>query len=150
MAGEKLRVFCVDDDPDTSTFYRLALELEPDMELVGSHESTVGLNEAVADARVSILLLDLLIPGCDSLQALADLRARFPDLPVLVVSGLDEPTVVAEAFRRGANGFFLKTMDLGNLVDAIRRTAAGERVHGRSRPTWTPGAKTLAREASES
>lgn len=129
MVGEEIRVFCVDDHEGTSSLYRLAMELESDMEFVGSLASTEGLLQAVEAARPSVLLLDLVIPGCDTLEALRKLRARFPALVVLVVSGLDAGDIVAEAFRCGASGFLLKTMDLDELTPVIRRAAAGERVN---------------------
>ena len=139
MVIKKIRVFCVEDDEATARLYRLTLEVEADMEFVGSRASTEGLLQELELEAVqpSVLVLDLLIPGCDALEALAEIRAGFPALPVLVVSGLDEGDVVEEAFRRGASGFFLKTMDLTDLTSAIRRTAAGERVNtglGGTRP----------------
>ena len=144
---EKIRVLCVDDHEATTSFYRLALDLEPDMEFVGSRRSTEGLLQAVEATRPSVLLLDLLIPGCDSLQALAEIRSHFPSLVILVASGLDEGDVVEEVFRRGGSGFFLKSLDLSDLVTMIRRAAAGERVNtgptpSRSSSTWKlPGAR---------
>ncbi len=139
MEGVKIRVFCVDDDESTSRFYQHTLNLEADMEFVGSYLSTDGLLQAVEDAKPSVLLLDLLIPGCDTLEALEELRARFPLLAVLVVSGLDDGDVVAEVFRRGASGFFLKTMDLTQLTSVIRRAAAGERVNTGPKPHMLGG-----------
>ena len=126
---EKIRVFCVDDDKAATSFYQLAFSFELDMEFVGSRTSTEGLLKAVEAAQPSILLLDLLMPGCDTLATLSELRACFPSLMVLVVSGLDEGDVVTEAFRRGASGFSLKTMDFSDLTSVIRRTAAGELVN---------------------
>ena len=137
MVIRKIRVFCVEDDEATARLYRLTLDVEADMEFVGSRPSTEGLLQELEAVQPSVLVLDLLIPGCDTLEALAEIRAGFPALPVLVVSGLDEGDVVEEAFRRGASGFFLKTMDLTDLTSAIRRTAAGERVNtglGGTRP----------------
>jgi DNA-binding NarL/FixJ family response regulator len=146
MVGERIRVFCVDDHEETSGFYRIALEFESDMKLVGSLPSTEGLLLAVEATRPSVLLLDLVIPGCDALAALEKLRARFPDLVILVVSGLEESDVVAEAFRRGASGFFLKTMDLRGLTSVIRRAAAGERVNTGPK-TRSVGGPTLGGES---
>ena len=136
---EKIRVFCVDDDKAATSFYQLAFSFEPDMEFVGSRASTEDLLKAVEAAQPSILLLDLLIPGCDTLATLSELRARFPNVMVLVVSGLDDEDVVNEIFRRGASGFSLKTMDFSDLTAVIRRTAAGERVHADPRPALSFG-----------
>ena len=140
MGTDKIRVFCVDDDESTVAYYRIAFSIEPDMELVGSSPSTKGLLEAVAAARPTVVLLDLLIPGYDSLEALEELHARWPDLAILIVSGLESDEKVREAFERGARGFFLKATDPTELTAVIRRTAAGERVDTRSRSGRPPGA----------
>jgi DNA-binding NarL/FixJ family response regulator len=130
-----IRVFSIDDDEPTSNLYRVAVGFEPDMEFAGSCTTTAGMIQAVEAARPSILLLDLMMPGCDTLAALRELRARFPTLIVLVVSGLDEASIVTEAFLRGASGFFLKTVDLASVISAIRRAVAGERVNTGPKPT---------------
>ena len=88
----------------------------------------MGLLDTIAETQPSIVLLDLRIPGCDSLAALAEVRARHPELVVMVVSGFDDPEVVAEAFTHGASGFFVKSMDLEALPGAIRSAVAGKRV----------------------
>src|SRR5262245_4773456 len=94
VSESKIRVFCVEDDPATSRYYQLALRDEPDLEFVGAQESTDGLLEKVDSLRPHVALLDLLIPGCEPLDTLSELRARHPELVVVVVSGLDDPRVV--------------------------------------------------------
>lgn len=143
MAEDRIRIFCVDDHEATTTLYALALSFEPDMEFVGSRTSTAGLVQALAAARASVLMLDLLIPGCDSLEALSDVRAHFPSLIVIVASGLDEGEVVEAAFRRGASGFYLKTMDFTDLTSMIRRAASGERINTGPNPSHSLGGPKL-------
>jgi two-component system response regulator YesN len=136
---DRIRVFCVDDDESTVAFYRIAFSIEPDLQFAGSLPSTKGLLAAVEEARPSVLLLDLLIPGQDSLAALEQLHARWPELAVLIVSGLESDEAVARAFERGARGFFLKATDPSQLTAVIRRIAAGERVDTSSRSRRPPG-----------
>jgi DNA-binding NarL/FixJ family response regulator len=131
---QKIRVLCVEDDEATASFYRISLNLEPDMQHVGNRSSTEGLLEAVRAARPTVVLLDFRIHGSDSLAALSELRAQFPTLVVIVVSGMDDPKVVDEAFARGASAFFLKGIDLERLPQTIRRAAAGERFNSRPEP----------------
>lgn len=126
MAGDKIRIFLVDDQEEANRFCQLMWSFEPDLELVGSRTTTDGLVEALAATRPSLLVLDLLIPGCDSLAALSEVRARFPSLVVLVASGLDDADIVKEVLRRGASGFFVKSLDLSDLTSLIRRAAGGE------------------------
>lgn len=141
-----IKVFCVDDNPATLNLYQVVFELERDMEYAGGLESTESLTEALEVVRPSILLLDLSIPGCDTLEDLAQIRARFPDLAILVASGHDDDRIVEEAFTHGASGFLLKTTHLADSVAAIRRVVAGEcvdtRPHAariRARESGSPG-----------
>jgi DNA-binding NarL/FixJ family response regulator len=139
METDPIRVFCVDDDESTVAFYRIAFSIEPGMEFAGSLPSPRGLLAAVEQARPTVVLLDLLIPGHDTLEALAELHARCPELAVLVVSGLESDEAVTRAFECGASGFFLKATDPTQLTAVIRRIAAGERVDTTSRPARPPG-----------
>lgn len=119
-----IRVLCVDDHEDTAHYYRVALRLEPDMECVGLAASTEGLLELVEQTQPTVVLLDLVIPGCDSLAALSDLRARFPDLVIVVNTGLQVPELVVQARERGANAFHVKGLELWDTVLAIRSAVA--------------------------
>lgn len=119
-----IRVLCVDDHEDTAHYYRIALKLEPDMTCVGIAATTEGLLELVEQARPTVVLLDLVIPGCDSLTALSSLRASFPDLVIVVNTGLQDPELVAEARKRGANAFHVKALELQDTFASIREAAA--------------------------
>ena len=68
-----------------------------------------GLEHAAAHADLDLALLDLNLPNVTGFAALVDLQERFPDLPVVMMSGEDDPTLVREAFERGALGFIPKS-----------------------------------------
>lgn len=118
-----IRVLCVEDHEDTAQYYRVALGLEPDMECVGLAATTAGLVELVERLRPTLVLLDMLIPGCDSLAALGELRARFPELVIVVCTGLQQPELVQAAHDRGANGFHVKGLELQDTITVIRTAA---------------------------
>ena len=125
---EPIRVLCVDDDEATAAFYRIALGFEPDLECVATLPGAERLTEEVERLRPDVVVLDLGIPGTDPLEALSEVSARHQGVGVLVASGYDDPETIDQAFARGARGFAVKTADLNDMIDAIRRVGRGERV----------------------
>ncbi|TCZ62955.1 response regulator transcription factor [Roseicella aquatilis] len=73
-----------------------------------------------------LVLLDLSMPGVSGFEGLVTLRSRFPRVPVIVISGLDDPRVVQEAIRLGAAGFVPKSFDRPLLAGALQAVLNGE------------------------
>lgn len=128
MEGKLIRVFCVDDSAATLRLNQLLVDSQPDMECVGIALTTADLAEDVERTKPHVVLLDYIMPGCSPLETLTDLRARFPEVRLLVVSGYDDESAVDQALAHGATGFFMKTQDVAEFMNAIRRAARGERV----------------------
>ncbi|MFT4179783.1 MAG: response regulator transcription factor [Thermomonas sp.] len=84
---------------------------------------------AMVDAQpdADLLLLDLNMPGAHGFSALVHLRAQHPQLPVVVVSAREEPTVMRRALDHGAMGFIPKSSDADTLATALRQVLDGER-----------------------
>ena len=74
-----------------------------------------------------MIILDLKMPGMDGLTGLRQMRAEFPNTPIVILSGSDDPEDVAESIRLGANGFIPKTMVGAALVTALKLVLNGER-----------------------
>jgi DNA-binding NarL/FixJ family response regulator len=91
-------------------------------------EATNG-DEAVklAEKRndIDVALVDIRMPDSDGLNALGRIKLTKPNLPILMFSTYDNPTYVARAVALGAAGYLLKGMNSNELLDAIRRVAAG-------------------------
>ncbi|RKN75385.1 DNA-binding response regulator [Streptomyces klenkii] len=83
-------------------------------------------------ARPDVLVLDLNLPGLPGVAVCKELAGENPALRVLVLSASGEHADVLEAVKSGATGYLLKSASTQELVDAVRRTAAGE-------PVFTPG-----------
>ena len=65
----------------------------------------------VAETRPDIVMLDVRMPVIDGLQVLDRLHQQYPEIKVVMLSGLDEPELAAEALRRGAKAFIGKAVD---------------------------------------
>jgi two-component system response regulator DesR len=83
---------------------------------------------AALQTQPDVALLDIEMPGGDGLAAAGELRDRLPSCQVLILTVFGRPGYLRRALDQGAAGFVLKDASPSVLVDAIRRTAAGERV----------------------
>jgi DNA-binding NarL/FixJ family response regulator len=120
-------VFLVDDHAVFRSSLRLRLEQEHGMEPVGEAGTA---EQAVARARFlkpDVVLLDLLLPRTSGYQAIPEILKVSPESRILVVSSQTGPSSVRQAISAGAHGFVPKRASDTELVDAIRRIAAGER-----------------------
>ncbi|GAB4481658.1 MAG: response regulator transcription factor [Erythrobacter tepidarius] len=90
----------------------------------GSFAEALGQLEAMPDT--DLVLLDLNIPGASRFSALEQLRADFPSLPVVMVSGSYDRATVRDALAAGAAGFLPKTLDRARILDAIGQVLMGE------------------------
>jgi DNA-binding NarL/FixJ family response regulator len=123
-----VRVLLADDHAVVREGYRRLLELEPDVAVVGECADGESVRAAIGrGVAVDVLVLDLSMPGCGGLAVLRRARDAWPQVQVLVFTMHDSPTMVAQALRAGAAGFVTKNSAPRELVDAVRRVAAGER-----------------------
>lgn len=130
MNQTPIRVLLVDDQPLLRTGFRMILDSEPDIAVVG--ESSDG-NAAIADSRAlqpDVVLMDIRLPHLDGVQATRIItdsgREHVPRVLVLTTFDLDE--YIVEALRAGASGFLLKDLPAAELVAAIRTVARGDAV----------------------
>jgi DNA-binding NarL/FixJ family response regulator len=131
MSDEAIRVMVVDDHP----MWRDAVER--DLQAAGFDVVGVAANgdEALARfpaARPRVLVLDLQIPGPNGVEVTAAVLQQDPSARVLILSASGEQADVLEAVKAGATGYLVKSASREELLDAVRRVAAGDTV-------FTPG-----------
>ncbi len=83
--------------------------------------------EIVRKGEVDVILLDISMPGQSGVDALAGIRARAPDLPVLILSGFPEEHYATTMLRHGASGYLNKDCDAEEIVKAIRTVCRGRK-----------------------
>ena len=88
-----------------------------------SYVEAVAIAEAHPD--LDLILLDLRLPNVTGFAALADLQERHPDIPVVIMSGEDDPVLVRETFERGALGFIPKSSPSAVILNALRLVLSG-------------------------
>jgi DNA-binding NarL/FixJ family response regulator len=128
-AATAIRVMVVDDHP----MWRegVARDLtERGFDVVATAGDGAAAVRIAPAVRPDVVLMDLQMPQRSGAEATRDLRAALPDTRVLVLSASAEQGDVLEAVTAGASGYLVKSAGLDELVEAVRRTAAGQAVFG--------------------
>ena len=123
-----IRILITDDHGVVRQGLRMFLSLDPEMEVVG--EATNG-QEALAlarDLKPDVVLMDLLMPVMDGIEATRAIRSELPEVEVIALTSVLDDGSVTGAVRAGALGYLLKDTDSEELGRAIKAAAEG-RVH---------------------
>ena len=122
-----IRVLLVDDQSLLRMGFRLILEAEPDLEVVGeAADGATGVSMA-SSLHPDVVLMDVRMPGMDGIQATAAITASRSS-KVLILTTYDLDQYVFAGLKAGASGFLLKDAPPDELTSAIRTVAAGEAV----------------------
>lgn len=123
-----IRVLIVDDQALVRDGFRMILELDGEIEVVGeAHDGESALAE-IDRTGPDLVLMDIRMPGMDGLEATRRLMRRNDAPRVLILTTYDADANVVEAMRAGASGFLLKDVRKGQLVRAVHQAAAGDSV----------------------
>lgn len=121
-------VLLVDDHALLRKGFRMVLQAEPDLEVVGEAADGRVAVEQVRALRPDVVLMDVRMPGGDGITATEQIVAAHPGSRVLVLTTFDLDEYAFGALRAGASGFLLKNAEPAALVDAIRTVARGDAV----------------------
>jgi NarL family two-component system response regulator LiaR len=130
-----IRILVVDDHPLAHSGMRLFLSSYPDLELVGEAMNGAEAVEACARLRPDVVLMDMMMPQLDGIEATRQIKKRFPQTRVIALTSYGEGDLVERVLRVGASGYLLKNVSSFDLAQAIRAAHAGR--------------STLAPEAAE-
>jgi DNA-binding NarL/FixJ family response regulator len=123
----KARVLLADDHAVVRAGIRNALEELPDLEIVGEVGDGPALFAALAQVQPDCLLIDVTMPDFEPVAAIRQVRARYPDMRILVVSAYDDDVYVQGLLGAGVDGYHLKDQPLSDLRLAVQRVLSGER-----------------------
>jgi DNA-binding response OmpR family regulator len=116
------RVLIVDDQWDITRMLQVGLEtLEAEFDIVCVPSGEEALLEAQREP-VDLLISDVRLPGISGLELMQKMRAKTPDLKVILMTGLADPEMRREVADAGAEAFFLKPMDVADFLDAVERS----------------------------
>jgi len=121
-----IRLLICDDQVFVCEGLRAMLSTDPDIEVVGmAYDGEEALRLAESQ-QPQIVLMDLKMPGMNGVQATRQLRERFPEVRILILTTYDFDEWVFEAIRAGANGYLLKDTPREQLFAAIHGTVEGK------------------------
>ncbi len=121
-----LKVLVIDDHPLVQEGVAAALEsLGHDVNVISAADSEQGLTAAAANPDIDLVLLDLALPGMSGLGLISALHQRFPSLPVVVLSAMEDPENVRHAIAAGAMGFVPKSAQTRVLIEVLQQVLEG-------------------------
>ena len=126
MADAPIRVLLVDDHAMVRRGMRDFLSLHDDIDVVGEAGDGAAGVEAAKTLRPDIVVMDLMMPNLDGIEATARIKAALPEVEVIALTSFIEESRVVAAIEAGASGFLLKDAEADELAAAIRSAAAGE------------------------
>ena len=122
-----IRVAIVDDHAIVRAGLRQFLAEQMDLDVVAEAADGRAALDLVRAGGIDVLVMDLSMPGQGGVDALIAIRARAPELPVLILSGFPEEHYATALLRHGASGYLNKECDPQEIVDAIRVVHQGRR-----------------------
>jgi DNA-binding NarL/FixJ family response regulator len=127
--SQKIRVYVVDDHAIVRRGLRSVLEMAPDMDVVGDAEdghTVLADFTASAEPIADVVLMDLVMPVLDGISTSRELRQRFPDVKILVLSSFGDARYVRPALELGVAGYLLKDAPPETVVEAVREVFGGQ------------------------
>ena len=126
MPDAPIRVLLVDDHAMVRRGMRDFLSLHDDIEVVGEAADGSDAVTRADELQPDIVVMDLMMPNLDGIEATARIKAAHPELEVIALTSFIEEARVVAAIEAGASGFLLKDAEADELAAAIRAAAAGE------------------------
>jgi len=121
----KTKVLIADDHPLVRSGVRRALEEEHDIEVVGEATNGAKVLPLIGQTGPDLVVLDISMPQLDGLTCLDQIRKRYPDVKVVILSASGDPDRVQAALARGATAYVLKSVDVRDLASALRQAIEG-------------------------
>ena len=122
-----IKVGIVDDHAIVRSGLKQFLAEHVDLRVVGEASNGREAIDLVRKEEIDVLIMDLSMPGQSGIDALAMLRAKAPDMGILILSGYPEAHYAINLIRQGASGYLNKECDPSEIVEAIRTISLGKR-----------------------
>lgn len=121
----RVRVLIVDDHAVLRQALRMLLESHDEIDVVGDVANGREAVQVAEELTPDVVLMDVVMPGLNGLDATRQIRKRCPNTRVLILSGYEEEEQIIEALRAGAGGYLVKESDISELLLAIQAVSRG-------------------------
>ncbi len=122
---QRIRILLVDDHAVIRQALRMLLESQPELEVVADVENGREAVAAVEKFNPDVVLMDVVMPGLNGLEATRQIRRAAPGTKVVMLSGFVDEDQLLDALRSGASGYIIKKSDVSELVLAIQTVYRG-------------------------
>ncbi|MGB0582393.1 MAG: response regulator [Limisphaerales bacterium] len=123
---KKTQVFIADDHPFLRLGIKSMIDATPDMHCCGEAESVNGTLSGIEETQPDLLLLDLCLGDGDGLELIKALKAQREEMPILILSQLDETLYAERSLRAGAQGYIMKERATDDVLEGIRTILEGD------------------------
>jgi DNA-binding NarL/FixJ family response regulator len=124
--ADRIRILIVDDHAVVRKGLAMVLRLEPDLEIVGEAENgRIGLDKA-KQLKPDLVVVDLIMPDMDGQEMALALRKSAPQIKILMLTGTEVDDRVVDLVAAGVDGYVLKNIEPGELIQAIHSVVRGE------------------------
>jgi DNA-binding NarL/FixJ family response regulator len=121
-----IRVLIVDDQTLVREGFRMILDAQEDIDVVGEAADGLEASTQARALRPDVVLMDVRMPGRDGLEATREILREMPETHVLILTTFDLNEYVYEAMKAGASGFLLKDVPRSQLIEGVRTVANGD------------------------
>jgi DNA-binding NarL/FixJ family response regulator len=123
---EAIRIMLVDDHDMVRRGMAVFLQALPDMALIGEAATGIEAIELVDQLQPDVILMDVMMPEMDGIEATRQIKEKYPAIQVLMLSSSKDEESIKSAIKAGAIGYVLKNVGINEMAEAIRNAAHGQ------------------------
>jgi DNA-binding NarL/FixJ family response regulator len=125
---KKIRVLVVDDQKDLADELALILQMDEDLNVVGTACDGFEALEKIPQEKPDVVLLDIRMPNMNGVVATSRIKTEYPYVKVLILTTFDDSDYILNAINNGASGYLLKDIGGDALISAVKNAYAGDTI----------------------